>query len=125
MKDWLSRVMVAAALSFCLSGAQAQSVSKVGSVDSLLSGLEARVASQPDDADGWALLARSYHFLGRQEEAVNAIAKAQALGYAGELPSMDAVAPKSTPPSECRATAPKSDDPFVGYVQQHYGSNCQ
>ena len=125
MKDRLLHVMVAAALLLCLSGAQAQSVSKVGSVDSLLSGLEARVASQPDDADGWALLARSYHFLGRQEEASNAIAKAQALGYVGELPSMDAAAAKPAPAAECRAAAPKSDDPFVGYVQQHYGSNCK
>lgn len=125
MKRLRLQLMVVAGLLLCLHGAQAQSVSKVGSVDSLLSGLEARLASQPDDADSWALLARSYHFLGRQEEASNAIAQARALGYVGELPSMEAAASRPTPTSECRAAAPKSDDPFVGYVQQHYGSNCQ
>lgn len=44
-------------------------------VDSLAQRLKAR----PDDADGWVLLARSYHALGRFAEAADAYARADAL----------------------------------------------
>ena len=53
---------------------------KVGSVTSLLSGLEARLAGNPDDAKGWLLLAKSYDHLGRSADAKDAYAKAAALG---------------------------------------------
>ena len=53
---------------------------KVGSVTSLLSGLKARLAENPDDAKGWLLLAQSYDHLGRTADAKNAYAKAAALG---------------------------------------------
>ena len=53
---------------------------KAGSVTSLLAGLEARLAENPDDAKGWLLLAKSYDHLGRGEDARAAYDKAAALG---------------------------------------------
>lgn len=53
---------------------------KVGSVTSLLAGLEARLAENPEDAKGWLLLAKSYDHLGRGNEAKDAYAKAVELG---------------------------------------------
>ena len=41
--------------------------------------LAARMKEQPDDVEGWAMLARSYNVLGRVDEAVGAYEKAVAL----------------------------------------------
>ena len=57
-----------------------QGSDKAGSVTSLLSGLEARLAENPDDAKGWLLLAKSYDHLGSVADARNAYAKAVELG---------------------------------------------
>ena len=57
-----------------------QNSDKVGSVTSLLSGLQARLAENPDDAKGWLLLAKSYDHLGRVADARDAYAKAAELG---------------------------------------------
>ena len=56
----------------------------VGSVASLTAGLEARLEQQPDDGEGWLLLAKSYFCLGRLDEARHAYARAVALGYADD-----------------------------------------
>ena len=53
-----------------------------GSVASLTAGLEARLEAQPDDGEGWLLLAKSYFYLGRLEEARQAYARAVELGNA-------------------------------------------
>lgn len=53
---------------------------KVGSVASLLTGLEARLDDNPDDGKGWLLLAQSYELLGRMNDAKAAYDKATALG---------------------------------------------
>lgn len=53
---------------------------KVGSIASLLEGLEQRLQREPNDAGGWLLLAKSYQRLGRTAEADDAYAKAKALG---------------------------------------------
>ncbi len=53
---------------------------KVGSIASLLGGLEERLRREPNDADGWLLLAKSYQRLGQLAEAHDAYAKAKALG---------------------------------------------
>ena len=53
-----------------------------GSVASLTTGLEARLRQQPDDGEGWLLLAKSYFYLGRLEEARQAYARAVELGSA-------------------------------------------
>ena len=53
---------------------------KAASVNTLLVGLEQRLEENPDDADGWLLLAKSYDHLGRSGDAVAAYDKASALG---------------------------------------------
>jgi len=52
----------------------------LGSVGSMLSGLEEKLREDPSDAKGWLLLAKSYSHLGRTEDAAAAYAKASALG---------------------------------------------
>lgn len=52
----------------------------VAPVGNLLEGLEQRLAKEPNDASGWALLAQSYAFIGRDEDASEAVQKAVALG---------------------------------------------
>ena len=59
---------------------EGQNSDKVGSVTSLLNGLQAKLTENPDDAKGWLLLAKSYDHLGSIAEARNAYAKAAALG---------------------------------------------
>ena len=49
-------------------------------VESMLSGLEQRLQQQPDDGNGWLLLAKSYRHLGRMDDARDAYKKAEALG---------------------------------------------
>jgi cytochrome c-type biogenesis protein CcmH/NrfG len=53
---------------------------QIAPVDSLVGGLEKRLAEQPDDAGGWALLAQSYAFVGDSAAVERAVAKAVALG---------------------------------------------
>jgi hypothetical protein len=50
-------------------------------VESLVDGLEARLAAQPNDADGWALLAQSYAYTADDERAEQAVQRAVALGF--------------------------------------------
>lgn len=54
--------------------------SRVAPVESLIGGLEARLAAKPDDANGWALLAQSYAYAADDAGAERAIARAVALG---------------------------------------------
>ena len=53
---------------------------QLGSVESMVGGLEERLRQQPDDGKGWLLLAKSYRHLGRMDEARDAYKKAEALG---------------------------------------------
>jgi cytochrome c-type biogenesis protein CcmH/NrfG len=53
---------------------------QVAPVSSLVGGLEQRLAAQPDDVNGWALLAQSYAFMGDAAAADGAVKKAVALG---------------------------------------------
>ena len=53
-------------------------------VGSLIGGLEARLAENPDDAKGWLLLARSHDHLGNDDEAWNAYSRARELGMNDE-----------------------------------------
>jgi cytochrome c-type biogenesis protein CcmH len=48
-------------------------------VNALVETLAQRLKSRPDDAEGWTLLARSYHALGRFPEAAQAYARATVL----------------------------------------------
>jgi cytochrome c-type biogenesis protein CcmH/NrfG len=49
-------------------------------VESLIGGLEARLAAAPEDSAGWALLAQSYAFVANREGAETALQRAVALG---------------------------------------------
>jgi cytochrome c-type biogenesis protein CcmH/NrfG len=49
-------------------------------VAELIGGLEARLANDPNDAKGWALLAQSYAFVGDAAAAEHALQRAVALG---------------------------------------------
>jgi hypothetical protein len=69
---------------------------KVGSVASLVGGLVERLKQQPDDANGWLLLARSYEHLGEMEKAAAAYAKASALGASDEELEASLTAAKSS-----------------------------
>jgi len=63
---------------------------KVAAVDVLVEKLRLRLEAEPNDVQGWVLLAKSYHHLQRWQESTEAFKKAKALGYQGEpqpLPS--------------------------------------
>jgi len=53
---------------------------EVAPVESLISGLETRLAAEPDDANGWALLAQSYAYTADEESVERALTRAVALG---------------------------------------------
>ena len=63
------------------SGADVQA----GSVESLVGGLESRLAAQPNDANGWALLAQSYAYTANAEAGERAIRRAVELGVDEQL----------------------------------------
>lgn len=60
------------------------------SIDVLAERLKARLEKEPNDMNGWVLLARSYHYLQRWDEAQAAFAKAKNLGYRGEAEPLPA-----------------------------------
>jgi cytochrome c-type biogenesis protein CcmH len=64
---------------------------QAGSVESLVAGLEARLAAQPNDANGWALLAQSYAYTANEEAGERAIRRAVELGV-DEQPLRERVA---------------------------------
>lgn len=57
----------------------------IATVESLLSGLEQRLQREPEDGKSWLLLAKSYDHLGRTAEAIEAYARARALGHSDLL----------------------------------------
>ncbi len=106
---------------------------KVGSVTSLLTGLETRLAENPDDAKGWLLLAKSYDHLGRKDDARDAYDKAAALGMTdAELESRLSGAPAESSTAEATirgqvsiddAIAAQVDPDDVVFVIAKTGSN--
>ena len=70
-------------------GKQQAGNEKVASVTDMLDGLSQRLTENPDDGKGWLLLARSYKHVNRSDDAIDAYAKAAALGeYDAELSAM-------------------------------------
>jgi len=61
------------------SGQAAPHATGVDQIAAMVDKLAERMKSNPDDAEGWAMLARSYVVLGRQPEALAAYKKAVAL----------------------------------------------
>ena len=53
---------------------------RIGSVASMVDKLASRLRDNPEDADNWLLLARSYKHLNRVDEAIDAYKHAEALG---------------------------------------------
>lgn len=53
---------------------------QIASVESLLGGLEARLAANPNDANGWALLAQSYAYTADDAALERAVKRAVELG---------------------------------------------
>jgi cytochrome c-type biogenesis protein CcmH len=62
----------------------AQPRKKAASIETLLSGLEQRLHSNPDDGEDWLLLAKSYEHVGRYADALDAYTRAIALGVTDE-----------------------------------------
>jgi len=84
--------MVAPAGNALMAGSGTQ---QTGSVASLVGGLAGRLQENPDDAGGWLLLAKSYNYLGRREDALHAYARAVELGEFDA--SLDALASGKAP----------------------------
>lgn len=61
-------------------GDSGEAGTKLPSVGNLLDGLKAKLEKNPNDGDGWLLLAKSYQHLGRLQEARDAYANAVANG---------------------------------------------
>ncbi len=57
----------------------AQGAGQDADIEDLLAQLEARMAAQPDDLEGWLLLGRSYRSLQRHNEALTAFRRAREL----------------------------------------------
>jgi cytochrome c-type biogenesis protein CcmH len=57
---------------------EAEHAQSAAQLDAMVERLAAKLRANPDDADGWKLLARSYSALGRYEDAAQAYAKAAA-----------------------------------------------
>jgi cytochrome c-type biogenesis protein CcmH len=68
------------------------------SVASLVDGLKQRLEQEPNDADGWILLARSYEHIGRRTEAIAAYDNAKSLGKTD--PTLDESLSGETPVQE-------------------------
>jgi hypothetical protein len=85
---------------------------QAASVESLVGGLEARLAARPDDAEGWALLAQSYAYTSNEEAVERAVRRAVELGV--DEPSL----------RERVASAKSSAHP-VDWVQQAIGARRQ
>lgn len=69
--------------------AASQPISKnrnLAPVTEMLAGLEQRLRENPNDIDGWILLAKSYHFTQQPEKSDWAIKRAREAGYQGEDP---------------------------------------
>lgn len=72
---------VVAPLSNPVAESPSEPTAKVDSVDVLLDGLRSRLEAQPDDLEGWVLLAKSYQYLGQSKESKQAFSRARELGY--------------------------------------------
>lgn len=72
----------------------ATSGTNLGSVASMVDGLAERLRDNPDDGKSWLLLAQSYEHLNRIPEALDAYARAKALGQSNE--KLDVLSASST-----------------------------
>ena len=80
----LALSVIAGSISNQAAAASELSQGKAPAIDSLIEPLRKKLQDNPEDAGNWALLGRSYEYLGRRQDANEAFARARALGY--ELP---------------------------------------
>lgn len=98
LRGWCLRLLWLAAVAGApLAVAQGVAGTAAPPVEALVDQLRARLEREPGDVDGWVLLARSYHYLGRFDEAATASARARELGYVGELTTSAAAQPAAVP----------------------------
>lgn len=90
-----------------------KSTDKIDSVDALLDGLRSRLEAQPDDVEGWILLAKSYQYLGQENESKQAFSRARELGYNGT--EIDGSA---SPGSETKAPPHKKSQPSSSFSRE-------
>lgn len=69
-----------------VNGGGSQNREKVASIEEMVGRLAARLQSNPEDGEGWAMLGRSYAVLGRATEA--GLAYARALELLGDQPQI-------------------------------------
>ena len=77
----LALSVIAGSMANKAAAADELSQGKAPAIDSLIEPLLKKLQDNPEDAGNWALLARSYEYLGRRQEANEAFARARALGY--------------------------------------------
>lgn len=63
-----------------MGGAAGGTAGGPASIEEVTARLAARLEREPNDAGGWVLLAQSYEYLGRKDDAAKARARAEALG---------------------------------------------
>lgn len=61
------------------AAAQMSEDDRAAMIEGMVSGLAARLENEPDDLEGWTMLARSYAVLGRMQESADAYERAAAL----------------------------------------------
>lgn len=81
-------------------------------IAAMLGRLEDRLKAQPDDAEGWSMLGRSYSVLGRYAEAIEAFKRAVALNTAN-------------PPALAQALADQADASAMAAGRQLAGAPAQ
>ncbi len=110
--------VIAGALTNKAAAANAVSQGKAPTIDSLIEPLREKLQDDPEDAGNWALLGRSYQYLGRRQEANEAFARAQALGYV--LPAAAVRRPHKSPldPVLLQWMADTSGQPMAGEVHE-------
>jgi predicted Zn-dependent protease len=81
----LALSVIAGTLGTLAEAANGVSSGKAPAIDSLIEPLQKKLQDNPQDAGNWALLGRSYEYLGRRQDAEKAFARARELGY--ELPA--------------------------------------
>ncbi len=94
-------------------GANSGAAAGAGSMNSAIAALQARLAKGGGSADDWELLAKSYEFLGRPDEAAKA--------RAHQLPPLPIDGEASAPPSAAAwapANAPKKPAAHLGHRRQ-------
>ncbi|MDJ0939367.1 MAG: hypothetical protein QNJ00_06355 [Woeseiaceae bacterium] len=78
VRAWLDETSTAPAAAAAAPAIAADS--ELPSVDRMIAPLEARLANDPDDLKGWKLLAQSYAYTGRMQDAERALEEAVRLG---------------------------------------------